>query len=64
MYIKVDGYEFPMIKIQNEWDITYQEFYIGNPKCKPKPCITISVYNNTDAILQEIPLKLMILTLS
>lgn len=42
MYLSVDNYKFPMIihKYDFEEDITVQ---VGNPKCKPKPCLQITL---------------------
>jgi len=54
MNIKVGTFIFPVINSYNlEDDVT--DIYIGNPSCKPKPCIIISVdHINKVAIIQDI----------
>lgn len=49
-----DGYRFPLIEQRYDFEPGLVDIWIGNPKCKPKPCINISAFEEKDAILNDI----------
>lgn len=55
MILHTEGYSFPIERYKDDIDNTITEIFIGNPKCKPIPCIHITVYANEPvAVLQEL----------
>jgi hypothetical protein len=45
MFLRVDDYVFPIVRVEYDWT-PYIEYYFGNPSCKPKPCIHITIEQN------------------
>lgn len=51
MYLENLGYKFPLVIVNFDFEPDVINIWIGNPNCKPKPCIDITVFNEKEAMI-------------
>jgi len=54
LFMEADGYRFPMVLQQYDFEPDLVDIWIGNPNCKPKPCLNISVFKGKEAVINDL----------